>query len=169
MVLLVEQPAEPLAAGDMRYSDTTVLRLIAFTKFVKAALLILAGIGILKLLHMNPAIELNHWIAWLGFDPGQRFVGQAIQKITNIPTHRIREMGIATFPYAGLFLTEGVGLWMLKRWAEWFTVVATGSLVPIEAVEIYRHPSAVKFLVLIANVGIVGYLVYRIKRHPAHA
>lgn len=153
----------------MRNSDTALLRIIAFFKFVKAALLILTGIGILKLAHANPADELNHWIARLGLDPGQRFVSHAIEKVTNIPPHRIRELGIATFPYAGLFLTEGIGLWMLKRWAEWFTVIATGSLVPFEAYEIYRHPTAVKVLVLLLNVAVVGYLVWRIKRHPVHS
>jgi uncharacterized membrane protein (DUF2068 family) len=88
--------------------------------------------------------------------------------VTNIPPHRIRELGIGTFIYAALFLTEGIGLWLLKRWAEWFTVIATGSLIPIEAYEIYRHPTPLKLLVLILNAAIVAYLVYRIVRRPAH-
>ena len=123
----------------------------------------------LKLVHVNPAVQLNHWIAKLGMDPGSHFINHAVQKVTNIPPHRIKELGIGTFVYAGLFLTEGIGLWMLKRWAEWFTVVATGSLIPIEGYEIYRHPSAIKVLVLLINIAIVVYLVHRIRHRPAES
>jgi len=151
----------------MHSSDTGLLRLVAAFKLLKAALLILAGIGILKLVHVDPALELDRWVARLGLDPGRRFVIDLIQRVTNIPPHRIRELGIGTFIYAGLFLTEGIGLWLLKRWAEWFTVIATGSLIPIECYEIYRHPSAIKFLVLLVNIAIVAYLAYRIAREPS--
>jgi uncharacterized membrane protein (DUF2068 family) len=152
----------------MHLSDAALLRIIAVFKLVKAALLILTGIGLLKLVHLDPAMELHHWILKLGLDPGSRFLNHAIERVTNIPPRRIRELGIGTFIYAGLFLTEGIGLWMLKRWAEWFTVIATGSLIPIEAYEIYHHPTALKFLVLLVNIAIVAYLVYRIVRKPAH-
>jgi uncharacterized membrane protein (DUF2068 family) len=100
-------------------------------------------------------------------DPGSHFINHAIQRVTNIPPHRIKELGIGTFIYAALFLTEGIGLWLLKRWAEWFTVIATGSLIPIEGYEIYHHPSAIKVLVLLINIAIVVYLVYRIRHRPA--
>lgn len=140
------------------------MRLVAIFKLLKAALLIVAGIGILKLVHSDPVMQLDHWVAKLGLNPGSRFINHAIERATNVPPHRIREMGIGTFVYAGLFLTEGIGLWLLKRWAEWFTVVATGSLIPIECYEIVRHPNAIKFLVLILNVAIVAYLAYRISR-----
>jgi uncharacterized membrane protein (DUF2068 family) len=86
--------------------------------------------------------------------------------VTNIPPNRIKELGIGTFIYAALFMTEGIGLWLLKRWAEWFTVIATGSLIPIESYEIYRHPSVIKVLVLLINIAVVVYLVYRIRHRP---
>lgn len=153
----------------MHSSDSGLIRVIAFFKLVKAALLILTGIGLLKLIHVDRAAELVHWVARLGFDPGSRIVTHAIERLTNIPPNRIREMGIATFLYAGLFLTEGIGLWLLKRWAEWLTVIATGSLIPIEVYEIFKHPRPIKVLILIFNVAIVVYLAYRIRREPARS
>ena len=97
-----------------------------------------------------------------GFDPGGRFVARAIQQATAISPHRIRELGIVSFIYAALFMTQGIGLWMLKRWAEWLTVISTSSLVPVEVWEIYRHPSWIKVLLLMVNLGVVGYLIHRI-------
>jgi uncharacterized membrane protein (DUF2068 family) len=63
----------------------------------------------------------------------------------------------------GVFGRDRIGLWLLKHWAEWFTVIITGSLVPIELYEIHRHPSPLKVLVLILNIAVVVYLLYRIR------
>src|SRR5260370_11731874 len=99
----------------------------------------------------------------LGFGPGNQDVDGALQKLANLTSHNSKGLGVGSFVYAGLFLIEGIGLWMVRRWAEWFTVIVTSSLVPVEIYEIHRHPSPVKILVLIINLAVVGYLVYRIR------
>jgi uncharacterized membrane protein (DUF2068 family) len=53
---------------------------------------------------------------------------------------------------------------MQKRWGEWLTVIITGSLIPVELYEIYRHPSPVKFAALAVNAAIVAYLVVHMRR-----
>ncbi len=146
----------------MNSSHNGLLRLVAVFKLCKAALLIATGIGILRLIHTDVATQLDHWVAKLGFDPGGRYVERAIQKATSIPPNKIKDLGLVSFVYAALFLTEGIGLWLEKRWAEWFTVVITSSLVPLEVYEIYRRPTPVKIIVLILNIAIVAYLLYRI-------
>lgn len=150
----------------MNFSHRRLLRLIAWFKLLKAGSLIVLGVGILKLMHTDVSTKLERWFAMFGFDPGSRFVTHAIQKLTNISPHRFKEFSLGSFLYAALFLTEGIGLWLMKRWAEWFTVVITASLVPLEIYEIHRHPSALKILVLIINITVVGYLLYRIAREP---
>jgi uncharacterized membrane protein (DUF2068 family) len=150
----------------MKSSQNGLIRLVALFKLLKAALLIIGGIGLLKLIHMDVATELDHWIVKLGFDPGSHYVNQAIQKATNLSPNKIKELGLTSFVYAALFLTEGIGLWLLKRWAEWLTVIITSSLVPLEVYEIYRHPTPIKIIVLVINIAIVGYLLYRIAKEP---
>lgn len=150
----------------MNFPQSGLIRLVALFKLLKAALLIIGGIGLLKLIHMDVATELDHWIVKLGFDPGSRYVNHAIQKATNLSPNRIKELGLSSFVYAALFLTEGIGLWLLKRWAEWLTVIITSSLVPLEAYEIHRHPTAIKIIVLAINLAVVGYLIYRIAKEP---
>jgi uncharacterized membrane protein (DUF2068 family) len=148
----------------MKNSQAGVLRLIAVFKMIKAATLIVTAIGILKLLHNDVASTLEGWIERLGLDPGNHYVVLLMSKVANIDPKKIKELGIASFIYAGLFLTEGIGLWLMKRWAEWFTIIITSSLVPFEVWEIFRHPSAGKIVVLLINVGVVIYLVYRVRK-----
>jgi uncharacterized membrane protein (DUF2068 family) len=70
---------------------------------------------------------------------------------------------VGTFLYAGLFATEGVGLLLRKRWAEYFTIVTTGGLIPIEVFELTRHFTTTRLVVLILNVLTVWYLVARVR------
>jgi uncharacterized membrane protein (DUF2068 family) len=147
----------------MNFSDSRLLRLIALFKFLKAVLLIGAGVGALTLLHKDVASAVEHWVAMLGLDPGNQYVYRVLQKTANLSPNKIKGLGIGSLIYAGLFLTEGIGLWLEKRWAEWFTVIITGSLLPVELYEIYRHPTLINVLVLIINIAVVIYLIYRIR------
>jgi uncharacterized membrane protein (DUF2068 family) len=87
----------------------------------------------------------------------------AASRPANLSPAQIKKLGIGSFIYAGLFLTEGLGLWFLKRWAEWLTVIITSSLIPFEIFEIHRHPSIAKVLLLVINIVVVAYLIYRIR------
>jgi uncharacterized membrane protein (DUF2068 family) len=144
-------------------SDDRLIRLIAIFKLFKAALLIAVGIGVLRLVHQDVAGVIEHWCRALRLDPANRFLDAALEKATHVRPDQITKLGLGSFLYAGLFLTEGTGLWLRKRWAEWLTVIITSSLVPLELYEIYRHVSYVKLVVLALNIGIVVYLIYHIR------
>jgi len=148
----------------MKPNNNMLVRFIAVFKLLKAALLIAVGLGALHLLHRDLASVAWHLVTRLGLDPGNRYIEQALQKSGTITPQKIRSLGIVSFIYAGLFLTEGIGLWMVKRWAEWFSVIITTSLVPVEIYEIHRHPSVIKILVLVINIAVVGYLLFRIRQ-----
>ena len=137
--------------------------MIALFKLVKAALLIAVGVGALKLLHKDVAGAVEHWVELLRLDPNNHYIDTALEKASNLTPDKIKELGLGSMVYAGLFLTEGIGLWLEKRWAEWLTVIITSSLIPLEIYEIYRHPTAIKIAVLLINIAIVAYLVYRIR------
>jgi uncharacterized membrane protein (DUF2068 family) len=147
----------------MRLSHNHLLRLIAVFKFFKAGLLIVLGVGAFRLLHQDIGGTIMHWIDTLRLDPGNHFFDVALARAANLTPKQIKQLGLGSFFYAGLFLTEGTGLWLLKRWAEWFTVIITGSLVPVEIYEIHRHPTAVKLVVLALNLAVVVYLIYHIR------
>ena len=146
---------------------TGLLRWIAAFKLVKATLMLAVGFGVLKLIGHDQAGTLDRLVSKLGVDPGRRIVDEGIGKLVNVPPNRLREVGFASFIYAALFFTEGIGLWLGKRWAEWFTVVITLSLVPLEIYEIHRHVTPGKVLVLLLNLAVVVYLVLRIRKEPA--
>ena len=136
---------------------------IGITKLVKGALLIAMAFGALKLLHKDAAEEVKRWLQALYVDPDSHFFQKILGKISGLDTKKLIWASIGTFVYAGLFLTEGIGLLMRKRWAEYFTVFITGSFIPFEIYELVKEFNAFKAVVTIANAAIVAYLIYRLK------
>jgi uncharacterized membrane protein (DUF2068 family) len=141
------------------------LALIAAFKLFKALLLILVGAGAMSLLRPETATQVRAWLADLTVGRGQQFVERALTLLNVASPKRITELGIASILYGLLFATEGVGLWLEKRWAEYLTIIVTASLIPFEVYELYRRMTVPRLLALVVNVGVVVYLIYRL-RHP---
>ncbi len=150
----------------MKSRDTKLIQMIAVFKLLKATLLIAVGLGALRLIHSDTTSLLEHWMRVFGLVPGSRYIVRVLQRVMELTPDKFKLVGIVSFVYSGLFLIEGIGLWLLKRWAEWFTVIMTSSLIPVELYEIHRHPSEVKVLVLVFNVAVVGFLLYQIRGGP---
>jgi uncharacterized membrane protein (DUF2068 family) len=89
-----------------------------------------------------------------------------LTKLSNWDDRRLKELSLGTFIYAGIFLVEGVGLALRKRWAEYFTIITTSSLLPIEIYELARRVSIGRSLALAINIAVVAYLVFELKRFP---
>ena len=107
------------------------LRIIAAFKLLKACSLVALGFGALKLLHKDLAGLVEHWINVFQVDPRNHFINLLLTKLSNWDDRRLKELSVGTFIYAGVFLLEGLGLALQKRWAEYFTIITTSSLLPI--------------------------------------
>lgn len=147
----------------MKTSQTRVVRLIALFKLLKGVLLIALGVAALKLLHKDVASLVENWVGVFGLDQNSRFAGRALLTAAALTPNRVRELIVGSFLYGGLFMTEGIGLWLLKRWAMWFTVIITGSFLPLEIYELAHHPSAGKVGILVVNLIFAVYLARRIR------
>jgi len=68
-----------------------------------------------------------------------------------------------------VLFTEGIGVYLQKRWAELLMVFATGALIPLELRHIFHRPSIAAGIILAANCFIVWFLYRVLKREPAQA
>ncbi len=140
------------------------LWLIAAFKLVKGLGLLILGIGAVKLLHKDVAAEVERWINLLRFDPQGHLVRKLLEKIGMVDDQKLKELSIGTFFYSGLLLTEGIGLALRQRWAEYVTIVTTASLLPLEIYEITRRLSPGRIVLLLINIAVVVYLVIEVRR-----
>lgn len=141
------------------------LTIIAIGKAIKVVVLLAVGTVALILVGKNPPAELLHWADMLRVDPGNRYLYRVLEKVTGATPKKLEELGVGTFVYAALFAIEGIGLWLQKRWAEYFTIAITLSFIPLEMFEIVRHASVGKVVTLVLNLAALVYLVVRVVRH----
>jgi uncharacterized membrane protein (DUF2068 family) len=140
------------------------LMLIAAFKFLKGLLLMAVGFGALHFLHRDLATEVARWVDLLRIDPHSHYLHWILEKVAKVDEKKMRELSVGTFFYSALFLCEGTGLALRKRWAEYLTIISTASLMPIEILEIFKRPSAAKVFLLLINLAVVVYLVVELRR-----
>ncbi len=136
------------------------LFLIAIFKLIKGALLLLVGIGAFSMMNRDLGAQTANLAAMLHIDADNHYLHKLIVGLTGVDHRKLEEIGVGTFFYATLMFTEGIGLMMRKKWAEYFTIIATSSFVPLEIYELCRRLTFTRLGVLFLNIGIVVYLIY---------
>jgi uncharacterized membrane protein (DUF2068 family) len=159
----VQDIKQPSQMKTFRGHDRWILVIGSF-KLLKGLLFILLGIGALKLLHRDIVDLLTRWLIDWHFDPESRLVNLVLDKAALIDAHRLKQISIAIFCYAGLDFVEGIGLVLEKTWAEYLTLILTASFLPWEFFEIVRHPTWVKAVLTLVNILVVAYLVFYVQR-----
>lgn len=132
-------------------------------KFVKAAVLIAVGVKLLTLFGRDVGEWAADFVTRHGIDTANRFVESTLTKLNGFGNTQIVTFSTVAFAYSGLLLTEGVGLWMQKRWAEYLTAAATALFIPLELYELYERFTWVRIAILILNIFVVWYLVTRLR------
>jgi uncharacterized membrane protein (DUF2068 family) len=134
------------------------LILIGVLKLLKAVLFVSMGFGVIRLLHKDVADVLLQVTTAFRFDPENRFVNILLEKSALLTPHALKEISIGMFLYAALDVIEGTGLVLEKAWAEYFTLILTGSFLPWEIYEIIHHVTIFKVVITVLNLAVFVYL-----------
>ncbi|MBK7707093.1 MAG: DUF2127 domain-containing protein [Acidobacteria bacterium] len=157
----------------IRYRNQTpkerhwTIHLLAGVKLLKGILLFVVAIKLLTLLNRDVGEWFADFIARHRIDPENKIVHGLIEKIAGINRNNLIAFSVGSFLYSALQITEGVGLWLEKRWAEMLTVVATSLLIPVEIYEIIEKFTFLRVAALVVNLFIVWYLATRLKDEKA--
>jgi uncharacterized membrane protein (DUF2068 family) len=144
------------------------LLVIAVFKLLKGLALLAVGIAAPALLSKDVGPTLEHWANLFRVDPHNHYIHLVIEKLSLVDPKKLKEFRVGTFFYSAIFLTEGIGLALRKRWAEYLTIATTCSFLPLEVYEIVKQVSAAKVVLLLFNIAIVVYLVFELRRNPKH-
>ena len=156
-----EEASSKAASSNRRDSG---LYLIGLFKLGKALLFLGIGFGALHFLHHDLGDALEHLAHALRFDSENRIVSLLLNQAEQVSHHRLRQISLFTTLYAGLAMTEGVGLLMRKVWAEYLTLWLSASFLPWECYELARHTDWWHLGILLMNLAITLYLVWLLRR-----
>jgi uncharacterized membrane protein (DUF2068 family) len=135
------------------------LRVIAIYEAVKTIGLILVALAAFHLNRTQNFDHLVHWLEHLSLADTDGLRWQLVNLLQEMGPSKFAAIGIVALAYAVIFSIEGIGLWLGKHWAAWFTVIATGSLIPLELYETLHRFGWLKLATLLGNVAIIVYLV----------
>jgi uncharacterized membrane protein (DUF2068 family) len=156
----------PLRGKPLR--DLIVLRLIAIDRAFH--FVVLTGLGALVFLFSADRATFRHDFFKVVADlQGGTVAGSShashgflhtLDNLFTTSSSHLHRLGAVLLAYALVEGIEAIGLWYLKRWAEYLTFLVTASLLPLEVYEIVDRASPLKIVAFIVNVAVVAYLLY---------
>jgi uncharacterized membrane protein (DUF2068 family) len=136
------------------------IEIIAIFEGAKGAIVLLAGCGLLMLVHKDLNQTASEIIRHLHMNPAKKYPQVFLDLAGKITDANLWAMAFAAIMYSGVRFAEAVGLWLNRRWAEWFGLLSGSMYIPIEIYEVNRSATLLKITLLMINTIIVLYLLY---------
>jgi len=150
-------------SAEKLHKSAFTLRLIAVEKFLRGALLMIVGVKLLTLVGDNVHQRALEFVHRHGIDIAHRWVQSSLNKLRGVGDGELVEFGVIAFLYSLLLMAEGTGLWLGYLWAEYVTIVSTSLLMPVEIYEMVEQFTLVRLGLLLVNMAIVIYLIWRVR------
>lgn len=150
----------PLVARNQEISQPllTGVRAIALIEGAKGAFVLLAGLGLLSLIHRDVTSVAAQIIRLSHLDPASRFSLFFLKAATRMTDARLWFLASTALLYAAIRGVEAYGLWKARQWAEWFTLLSASLCLPFELYQVSRGQMWIPASVFVVNAGIVVYL-----------
>ncbi|MDP9239504.1 MAG: DUF2127 domain-containing protein [Actinomycetota bacterium] len=163
-------PAEdaPLLLRGPELRDALVLRLLAVERGVRGLLIVALAYGVYRFSNAKASISkvfeedlpLLHPLAdKLGYNLDDSGVVSIIRSLLAAQHSTLELVAGGLLAYGTLQVIEAVGLWRLKRWGEYFAVVATSLFLPLEIYELIEKVTITRVGALTINLLAVAYLL----------
>jgi uncharacterized membrane protein (DUF2068 family) len=136
------------------------VRVIALFEAAKGLLVLLAGLGLLSIIHQDLQLLAEELVRHFHLNPASRSPRIFVEIAHNLSSGRLWLMAGFALAYSGIRLAEAYGLWYERRWAEWLAVASGGVYLPIEVYELFTGISGFKIFTFSINIGIVAYMSY---------
>jgi uncharacterized membrane protein (DUF2068 family) len=136
-------------------ASKTVVKSVAIFEATKGAVVLLAGFGVLSLVHHNVRVAAAALVGRLHLNPTHRFESSFIEAASRVTDTGLWLIASAGFLYALFRFLEAYGLWSGRRWAEWLAVVSGGLYLPLEIYEVIQRYTWVRVSALIVNLVVV--------------
>jgi uncharacterized membrane protein (DUF2068 family) len=141
------------------------LKIIAIFEIVQGLLLLCVGLSLLILHSRSRWLDaISDWVDGELMLVHSRAVLYLLNRLQDVVAGGLlRVTGFVALFYSALLCTEGVGVYLQRRWGELLLVIATAALIPFEIRHVWVHPGVVAALILVVNCVIVWF-VYRVLR-----
>jgi len=135
-------------------------RTIAVFEAAKGILVLLAGFGLLSLLHHDVARFAMGLVRHLHLSPSGHYSRIFLKAAANLNDERLRLLAGVALLYASGRLIEAYGLWRERAWAKWLALVTGAIYLPVEIYELIERVTPARLTIFAVNILIVAFLAY---------
>jgi uncharacterized membrane protein (DUF2068 family) len=158
----------PILLRDRALRSAFIERVLSIERFIRGTFTALLGIAVLQFKSseislrqlfekdLSAAKPLLTQLGWNATDSG---LIASIENALNAKAGTLTLVGVFLIVYGLLQVIEGVGLWLLKRWGEYFAVVSTTLFLPLEIYELTEKVTVLRILLFLLNLAAVVYLL----------
>ena len=154
----------PLVIRGKALRQAIIVRVLAVERWIRAVLIALAAYAVWKFHGAQGSIQATFdrdlpLLRNAGIKVDQMTAIHELEKALQAKPSTLALLTLALVAYAVLELVEGIGLWLLKRWGEYFAVIATSVFLPLEVHDLLKGVTPTRALTLGINVAAVVYLL----------
>jgi uncharacterized membrane protein (DUF2068 family) len=160
--------AAPAVRRGREVRSALILRLFAIERYLRAVVFGGAAFGVWRLKYSRTSLQqaFNHDLPAvralykdLGFNfQNSKLIG-LIQHALTLNSRTLGYLAIGLAAYAVIEFIEATGLWLVKRWGEYFALVATAVFLPYEIYELVDKVTVLRAGAFAVNLALVVYLV----------
>jgi uncharacterized membrane protein (DUF2068 family) len=159
----------PLIRRGKELRSELILRVFAVERFLRFLVFGAAAYGVWRFKYDEAGIQrafnndlpaIRALYRDLGFDVNHSKVLGLIQRAFTLTPRTITYLSIGLACYALIELLESVGLWLEKRWGEYFAAVATSVFIPYEIYDLTTKVTWLRIAAFVINLLLVVYLVW---------
>jgi uncharacterized membrane protein (DUF2068 family) len=159
----------PLVRRGKELRSELLLRFFAIERFFRFVVLGAAAYGVWLFRYDRKGIQdgFNHALpavralySDLGFNVNHSRLLGFIQESFTLSSRALVLLAAGLALYALIELTEGIGLWLGKRWGEYFAMVATSVFLPYEIYDLAVKVTWLRLVAVTINVLLVVYLIW---------
>ncbi|MEZ0362775.1 DUF2127 domain-containing protein [Mycobacterium sp. pUA109] len=149
--------------------DRTLMRLLAAERALRCVVFLLLAVGVVKVrgsrAQLQQAFEqdlplLRPLADQIGWNPDESKIVAHIAAAFTLSSATLLWIAVGLVGYALIELIEAVGLWLMRRWGEYFAVIATSVFIPLEIYELTEKLTVLRLGALVVNVIAVIWLLW---------
>jgi uncharacterized membrane protein (DUF2068 family) len=145
-----------------------ILRIFAIERYLRAIVFGGAAVGVWQFSDSRSSLQrafnrdlpdVRRIYEDLGFSFQHSKLIGLVQHALRLNSRTLVLLAIGLAAYAVIEIIEGTGLWLLKRWGEYFAMVATSLFLPYEIYDLSSKVTPLRTAAFLVNLALVVYLV----------
>jgi uncharacterized membrane protein (DUF2068 family) len=161
--------AAPQVRRGTEIRSQLILRVFAVERFLRFLVFAAAAYGVWRFRYDQASIEraynndlpaIRTLYRDLGFDVNHSRLLGLINKSLMLTPRTLTFLAIGLAAYALIELVESTGLWLGRRWGEYFAMVATSIFLPYEVYDLTVKVTWLRVVAFVINLLLVVYLVW---------